>query len=181
LKRFLKFIKLVLAFTAIMFMAWALSIIALPEGMFRPYFARLLSERVGEFSFQNILLANMLPFFGVQFMNLFRVGKLPGGVYVLPIFWIIYGMLLGTNSFVFADQPVPFSISVLWTRTGFTELMAYTTVYEASREWAIWEQQGIWQVRKLGDGKWKPSPSDLIYWIAGLLLLVIAVAREVSV
>ncbi len=112
-------------------------------------------------------------------MNLFKVGKTPGGLYVLPVFWILYGLLLGTNSFVFAADPVPFSISVLWTRTGFTELLAYTLGYEASREWALWEQQGLWRVRRLPDKKWNPQAQDLAYWLAGLLLLILAVTREV--
>jgi hypothetical protein len=32
--------------------------------------------------------------FNIQFMNLFKVGKYAGGIYVLPIFWVIYGLLL---------------------------------------------------------------------------------------
>ncbi len=84
-------------------------------------------------------------------MNLFRVGKYAGSLYVLPVFWSLYGLLLGTNSFVFAGQPVPFSITVLWTRTGFMELLAYTVGYEATKGWALWEQQGLWNVRRLTD------------------------------
>ena len=153
----------------------------LPEGFLRPYFSRLFSARVGELTFWRVLLANLLiPFLGTQFMNLFRVGRYPGGLYVLPIFWVIYGLLLGTNSFVFADQPIPFSISVLWTRTGFNELLAYTAGYEASREWALWEQQGFWHARRLADKRWRPCVQDWVYWSAGFVLLVVAVAREVQ-
>ncbi|HEX6384335.1 MAG TPA: hypothetical protein VF177_06675 [Anaerolineae bacterium] len=167
--------------TLLMFATWFLSLTLLPEGVFRPYFSRLFSQRVGEFTFARIFLANFLvPFLGVQFMNLFRVGKHAGGLYVLPIFWIIYGLLLGTNSFVFADEPVPFSISVLWTRTGFSELLAYTAGYEALREWALWEQQGLWRTRRLVDRKWRPQAEDWVYWVAGLLLLLVAAAREVK-
>lgn len=163
-----------------MYAVWGLSAFLLPEGIFRPYFIRLFATRVGEFTFTRVFLANFLiPFLGIQFMNLFWVGKALGGLYVLPIFWIIYGVLLGTNSFVFAEQKVPISISVLWTRTGFTELLAYTVGYEASREWALWDQQGLWRVRRIADRKWEPSLSDWAYWGAGLLLLVIAVVREV--
>ncbi len=180
MKRFLLFLRLVLLLTALMFGIWWLSAMALPQGVLRPFFSRLLSERVGEFTFIGVLLANLFPFFGIQFMNLFRVGRHAGGLYVLPIFWILYGLLLGTNSFVFAGQPVAFSVSVLWMRTGFMELLAYTTVYEATRSWALWEQQGLWRVRRLAEKRWGPQMADWIYWIAGGVLLVIAVAREVQ-
>jgi len=181
MRRFLQFAATVIILTTLMFAVWVLSASLLPEGIFRPYFSRLFAARVGEFTFLRVFLANFLiPFLGIQFMNLFRVGKVPGGLYILPIFWILYGILLGTNSFVFAGQKVPISLSVLWTRTGFTELLAYTTGYEASREWAIWEQHGLWRVNRITDRKWKPAISDCIYWGAGLLLLVIAVAREVQ-
>jgi len=164
-----------------MFGAWALSASLLPEGIFRPYFSRLFAARVGELTFTRIFLANLvLPFLGVQFMNLFRVGKTPGGLYILPIFWILYGVLLGTNSFVFAGDKVPISVSVIWARSGFTELLAYTAGYEASREWALWEQQGLWKVKRLNDKKWQTKVQDWVYWFAGLLLLILAAVREVQ-
>jgi hypothetical protein len=181
MRRFLQFTKMVIILIALMYAVWILTVLLFPEGFFRPYFSRLFASRVGEFTFWRVFLANLsLPFLGIQFMNLFRVGERPGGIYILPVFWIIYGLLLGTNSFVFAGERIPISISVLWTRTGFTELFAYTAGYEASRRWALWEQHGLWRVSKLGDGKWKPSLSDWVYWGAGLILLLIAVLREVQ-
>lgn len=162
--------------TALMFGTWLVSAVLLPQGLFRPFFSRLFAERVGELTFARILLANLVPFFGVQFMNLFRVRRWAGGLYVLPIFWFLYGLLLGTNSFVFAGKPVPFSLSVLWTRSGFTELLAY----EASREWAVWEQPGLWAPpRRIGQG-WRPQPQDWMYWGAGAVCLVLGAAREVQ-
>lgn len=180
MKRFLVFLRLVLVLTVLMFGTWWLSALVLPQGVLRPYFSRLFSERVGEFTFGRMLLANLLPFFGVQFMNLFRVRKYAGGLYVIPIFWILYGLLLGTNSFVFAGQPVPFSITVLWTRTGFMELLAYTTGYEATKGWALWEQQGLWKIQRLADRRWKPQVGDWEYWIVALFFLLVAVTREVQ-
>ncbi len=177
--RFLSFMRLVLVLTALMFVIGWLSALMLPEGVLRPYFSRLFSLRVEQFTFERVLLANLLPFFGIQYMNLFSVGKYAGGLYVLPVFWILYGLLLGTNSFVFADQPVAFSINVLWTRTGFTELLAYTMSYEATKGWALWEQQGFWKVRRFPGRRWKPQVEDWVYWTAALLFLGIAVAREV--
>lgn len=178
--RFLLFLRLVLLLAALMFGTWFFSSIALPQGILRPYFSHLFSDRVGELTFIKVLLANLFPFIGIQFMNLFRVGKHAGGLYVLPIFWIIYGLLLGTNSFVFTDRPVAFSITVLWTRTGFMELLAYTTGYEATKGWTVWEQEGLWKVRRSIEKRWRLQVVDGVYWAAGLLLLIIAVAREVQ-
>ena len=177
MNRLLKFLSLVVMLTALMFGAWLISGILLPEGLLRPYFSRLFDTRVGELTFMKILLANLLPFLGVQFMNLYKGHRWPGGLYILPLFWILYGVSLGTNSFVYAGQPVPFSVSVLWTRMGFTELLAYTTGYEATREWALWE--GFWRSRRINGKKWNPQIQDCIYWGVGLLLLVIAAWREV--
>lgn len=180
-KRLVQFLVTVVILIALMFSVWGLSALLLPEGIFRPYFSRLFAARVGELTFARVFLANfILPFLGIQFMNLFRVGKVPGGLYILPIFWVLYGILLGSNSFIFAGERVPISISVLWTRTGLTELLAYTAGYESSRNWALWEQKGLWRVHRINERKWKPSLSDWVYWGAGLLLLVIAVAREVQ-
>ena len=178
MKRLLKFLGLVFLLTSLMYSAWLIGKILLPEGLLRPYFSRLFETRVGELTFTKILLANLFPFLGVQFMNLFKGRLWPGGLYILPIFWILYGISLGTNSFVYAGQPVSFSISVLWTRMGFTELLAYTAGYEASREWALW--QGLFLARRIVGKKWKPQMQDWIYWGVGVLLLVIAAFREVQ-
>lgn len=177
MKRLLTLFGLVLLLTASLYAAWIFSRLLLPEGLLRPYLSRLFTARVGELIFVKILLANLLPFFGIQFMNLFRGSRWPGGLYILPVFWILYGLSLGTNSFVYAGQPVTLSISILWTRTGFTELLAYTMVYEASREWSIF--QGFWQTQRIAGQKWHPQSQDWIYWGVGLFLLIIAAMREV--
>lgn len=178
--RFLNFVKLVFILILILYITWLLSKVLLPEEILRPFFSNRFSTVVGEFSFWRVFLANFLiGFLGIQFMNLFRVGKYPGGIFILPIFWVFYGLLLGTNSFVFAGDPVPISISILWTRTGVNELLAYTLGYEASRNWAIWKQDGFWRASRIQGKDWSPQLEDFIYWSAGLILLVIAVAREV--
>ena len=178
MKRFFSFVRLVVILTVLLFGAWLLSAALLPEGILREYFSRLFAGRVGELTWEKILLANLLPFLAIQFMNLFRVSGRPGGIYVLPVFWILYGVLLGTNSFVFAGERVSFSLSILWERTGFMELLAYTLGYEASRDWALW--QGAWRVSRLPNRRWRIPRQDLIYWCAGLLLLIISALREVS-
>ncbi len=179
--RLFSFLKLVLVLLALMYGTWFLSSLLLPEEILRPFFSNRFSTVVGEFSFWRVFLANfVIGFLGVQFMNLFRVGKYPGGIYVLPVFWIIYGLLLGTNSFVFAGDPVPISISVLWNRTGFNELLAYTLGYEASRNWALWRQESLWKVSRLEGRRFTPNRQDFVYWSLGFVLLMIAVVREMA-
>ena len=179
--RLLRFLGLVLVLTLLMYSAWYASARLLPEGLLLPFFVGRFSAVVSEFTFWKVFAANLLVgFLGVQFMNLFRVGRYAGGLYVLPVFWLIYGLLLGTNSFVFAGTPVPLSLDVLWTRTGFGELVAYTLGYEASREWAVWRQEGVWSAPRLIADLRRPTAADLAYWTAGLILLIVAVAREVG-
>lgn len=184
MKRLFSFIKLVFVLTLLMYSVWILSAAFLPEGILRDYFAHLFEVNPilgGQFIWWKIFSANFLvAFLGIQFMNLFKVGKTPGGLYVLPVFWILYGLLLGTNSFVFAADPIPLSISVLWTRSGFSELLAYTLGYEASCRWALWRQDGLWKIHRLSDKKWNPQMQDMVYWFAGLFFLILAVIREVK-
>ena len=180
MQRFIAFIQLVTILTVLWLAVWLISAALLPPAILRPYFSRLFAERVGEFTAGRILLANLAPFLGVQFMNLFRVGRRSGGLYVLPLYWMTYGVLLGTNSFVFADPPVTFSLSVLWTRVGYTELLAYTAGYEATRNWAVWQQASLWARPKRLASRWKTQASDWVYWGLGLLLLGLAALREVQ-
>jgi hypothetical protein len=70
-------------------------------------------------------------------------------------------------------------VDVLWTRTGFGELVAYTLGYEASGRWAVWAQESLSAPRRLADWH-RPIAHDLAYWTAGLALLIAAVAREVG-
>jgi hypothetical protein len=179
MRRLWSFVRLVLVLVALMYGAWLLSAALLPQGLLRAPFTRLFSAQVGEFSAWRIFTANLAPFLGIQFMNLFRMHKRPGGLCILPLFWILYGVLLGTNSFVFAGPPVRLSLAVLWERSGFAEALAYTAGYEATRAWAIWEQDTPFGAQRRIAGKWSPQRADWAYWLGGLLLLALAALREV--
>jgi len=135
--RLSRFLGLVPLLALLMHGAWYLSARLLPEGLLRPFFVGRFLTMVGEFTFWKVFVANLAAgFLGVQLMNLFRVGRYAGGLCVLPVFWLIHGLLPGTNSFVFAAASVPLSPDVLWTRTGFSETVAYTLGYKAFRRWA---------------------------------------------
>ena len=81
---------------------------------------------------------------------------------------------------MFAAAPVPLSPDVLWTRTGFSEIVAYTLGYEASCRWAAWAQQNLWSAPRRIATWPRPTVELLAYWMAGLILLIAAVAREVG-
>jgi hypothetical protein len=180
MRRLWGFVQLVVALVALMYGAWVISATLLPQGVLRATFTRLFSARVGEFTAWRILTANLVPFLGIQFMNLFRVRNRPGGLYILPLFWILYGVLLGTNSFVFAGPPVRLSLAVLWERSGLSEVLAYTAGYEATRGWARWEQDTPFGAQRRIADKWSPRRADWAFWLSGLLLLALAALREVS-
>lgn len=178
--RLAQVLLLILALTVLMYASWILSRLLLPEGWLRPYFTRLYSTQVETFTFWQVFGANLLPAGGVLFMNLFRVRQRPGGAYVLPVFWAVVGLLYGTNSFVFAGEPVPLSITVLWQRTGFQELLAYTLIYAASLNWTIWRLESVWSTPRLERRAWRISLEDGLYLSAGIANLAAAVAREVA-
>lgn len=184
MRRLLSLLKLILILTLLMFLSWYLSARFLPNEVLHSYFSHIFEVNPitnGKFTFWGIFVSNfVIGFVGIQFMNLFKVKKIPGGLFILPLFWIIYGVLLGTNSFIYAKDSIPFSISVLWERTGFNELVAYTFGYVATYNWALWEQQSLWGAYRIPNKRWKPQKQDVIYWCIGLFLLVIAMIREMS-
>jgi hypothetical protein len=187
--RLLRFLGLVLVLTLLMYGAWILSACLLPEGLLQRFFVGRFSNVVGEFTFWKVFLANLVVgFLGVQFMNLFRVGKHAGGLYVLPVFWLIFSAFstpdLGIGKPVLCAfctlSGSKFAASYLTLRRNISELVAYTLGYEASRGWAVWRQEGLCSApRPLADRR-RPTAEDIAYWSAGLLLLVVAVTREVG-
>jgi hypothetical protein len=74
---------------------------------------------------------------------------------------------------------VRLSLAVLWQRSGFTETLAYTAGYEATRGWTLWEQDTPFGAQRRIAGQWSPQAADWAYWLGGLLLLVVAALREV--
>ena len=177
-RRLLHFVALVSILTALMFTSWVISRAVLPQRFLAPYFSSLFLARVGELAWWRIFLANILPFLVIHFMNLYRVRGIPGGMYVLPIFWALLGVIYGTNSFIFPGQPIALSLSVVWQRTGVSELAAYTFGYEASRFWQLWE--GAWNPRRIPASRWAISRADSVFLIAGLLALLFSASRESS-
>jgi hypothetical protein len=114
-----------------MFIAWSISYRSLPEGIlhgkvlisyieivkpdFFPTFIRILTY--------NLFLAS-LP---LIITNFFKIRWLPLGYLLVPYHWIVYGILLGTNSFAVPSPTrlLP-SLDILYYGVGMYEITAYT-------------------------------------------------------
>ncbi len=76
MSRLVRFLGFVLALTVLLYGTWYLSGRLLPAGLLRSFFVARFADVVGEFTFWKVFLANLaVGFLGVQFINLFRVGR----------------------------------------------------------------------------------------------------------
>ena len=172
--------------TPIFFGVWALSLAWLPEGLFRQL--PLPSIGTCEANAANgvrLFIWNLILTGGlVALCSLFALGRFPYG-YVMP--WLlfgVYGGMLGTNSFLCAgvSDPVPLSISVLWTRAGFREIAGYLLIAAALANHFMWRQSSFFshrveRVRTLKE--LKLDCGAIIGLLAGILLLGWAAVAEV--
>jgi len=121
----------------ILLLAWIFSFRVLPEGVVRgssgAYFVPIKAENTTE-TFVRIFLWNLcLGCFPVAIGNIVRVKGVPLG-YVLAFYhWGIYGVLLGTNSFVIPG-PGRFlpSLITLFYGSGIYEISSYTLISSAT-------------------------------------------------
>lgn len=148
--------------TLIFFGAWAASLAWLPEYLF----LRLPNPTIGTCEANaaqalRIFIWNLTLTGGlVVFSSLFAVGRFPYGYTVPWLTFAIYGGMLGTNSSLCEDlsNPLPLSISVLWTRAGFREIAGYLLIAAALANQSLWRQSSFFslqveQVRCLKDVK----------------------------
>lgn len=113
--------------------------------------------------------------------NLWRVRRLPLGFVPALAYWMLYGLILGSNSFALplAERPAP-SLAVLLGRSGILELTAYLLVAAATADRARWLQEGWWRahVRRL-----EPRPLGAVHRgmiLLAAVLLVAGTVREVA-
>lgn len=166
--------------------AWIVSYHLLPEGILR---GRLLaSELPVETSqvtttFLRIFAINLFVGCGLVILsNLFRVGEVPLGYLVVIGHSILYGILLGTNSFSI-PAPVRFvpSLTTVLSRSGAFEITAYILIAAATFGFVIWGQQSWlnWHTERVGSWrKWRLSRAEAAVIIGALLLLAVANYRE---
>ncbi|MBX5477399.1 MAG: hypothetical protein IRZ18_09805 [Clostridia bacterium] len=179
------FLKLFAAAQGLLWLAWWAGYAWFPEGALR---ARTISSalplerfgpagRVVAVLGSNVLAAALF----VAGANLLRVRRLPLGFLPPLVYWGLYGLLLGTNSFAtpLPERPAP-SLAAVLARVGFMELTAYVLVAAATAGWARWRQDS-WlggPVRGL-DPRPLRAPEYTMLALAGVLL-VCAALREVS-
>ena len=123
----------------------------------------------------NTLAAGLL----VAGANRLQVRRLPLG-FVPPLaYWLLYGLLLGSNSFAtpLPARPAP-SLALALQRSGLLELTAYLLVAAATARWARWRQEGwLWgPVRPLSPAPLGAGERGMLVAAAGLLIA--AAARE---
>lgn len=143
----LTFVRLYVVAQALFWCAWWVSYTFLPKGVLRGQFVAgmLPLERLGGVATVaaailgwNALAATIF----VAGANLLRVRQLSLGFVSTLIWWILSGLLLGTNSFStrLPERPAP-SLDVLLGRAGIFELTAYVLVAAATGTAARWSQE----------------------------------------
>lgn len=166
--------------------AWMVSYHLLPEGILR---GRLLAARLPvvtpQFAttFLRIFVVNLLVGCGLVFVaNLFRVGDTPLGYLVVMGHSVLYGILLGTNSFGI-PAPARFapSLTTVLGRSGAFEITAYIVIAVATRGLVIFRQPSWWSWRSERVGSWRSwrlSVTELAMVSGALALLAAANYRE---
>lgn len=169
---------------AILLLTWILSYRGLPEGVAAgssaPYVVPITTEDPTT-TFIRIFLWNLG--FGcglIMIANFFQIKGFPLGYLLVFYRWAMYGVLLGTNSFVIPGPGRFFpSLSTLFYGTGMYEISAYTLISAA-----------VFSLRSPSEGnkaksqettealKWGiPKLSKVEWCVVGFAILVLAVSN----
>ncbi|MEM3665877.1 MAG: hypothetical protein QW222_02200 [Candidatus Bathyarchaeia archaeon] len=167
---------------AILFLTWTLSYRALPEGAVQGklgvYYVPIKTEDAAT-TFIRIFLWNLLvgciPIIAANFLQIkgFPIG------YILALYhWAMYGILLGTNSFIIPG-PGRFlpSLTTLFYGSGIYEITAYTLISSATYNLHVYDEGSFSKQKILGKRKWselKLSKAELGLIIFAILILAIA-------
>jgi len=178
-----RFVSLYLIGTILFLLSWTISYYYLPEGLLRgnSAAARLTGSQTASFPME------LLKIFGINLMSSFIViaanlsvikDKIPLG-YLIPLLWFIhYGVLLGTNSFsVPLEQPMAPSFEVL-SRSGPYEIAAYALLAASTHSIARYRLQSFFSKGAAFERAGKLSPESRIGIGAAYILLFLANVRE---
>jgi len=166
--------------------AWTASYYLLPEGVLR---GKLLGGRLPVetprvmTTFVRIFMVNLLAGCGIVTLgNLSRVGDMPLGYPIVMVHSVLYGVLLGTNSFGI-PAPARFapSLTTVLERSGAFEITAYIAIATAMRGLAIWRQRSWldWHSERVGSWrKWRLDRAEVAVVVGAILLLAAANYRE---
>lgn len=112
--------------------------------------------------------------------NLMQVRRWPLGLTAVLAMWLIYGLVLGTNSFAvpLPARPSP-SLALVLQRSGFLELSAYLLTALATAPIARWRQDGWLSGRMERIAPAPLAPRDRLLLALAVLLVGTGAMREV--
>lgn len=172
-----------LLFTA----SWTTSFYLLPEGILRGklpgQYIPVETPRVIT-TFLRVFGVNLLAGCGfVALANLCQAGNTSLGYPIVMYHVVLYGVLLGTNSFGI-PAPAHFapSLMTVLNRSGAFEITAYIAIAAATRGLVIWRQPS-WlncrQTEQVGSWrKWRLNRAEIAVIAGAILLLAAANCRE---
>jgi len=170
-----RFAGLILMGVAILFAAWSLSYRALPEriveGKSAVYYVPIRTDETVT-TFIRILVWNLaVGCIPIAVANLVSIKGFPFGYALSSYHWAMYGVLLGTNSFIIPG-PGRFlpSITTLLNGTGLYEIAAYALIASATYHLHLHEEKAkrekTSRLRAL-----KPSRSESILILLAITML----------
>jgi hypothetical protein len=169
---------------SIFFLAWTVSYLILPQGVLRGKLPStwLFGEDVDVLStFLKIFITNFI-IGGVIFSlcNLFRVGNVPLGYVAIWGQIIIFGMLKGTNSFIYPYETM-FASFIGFLRTGLWEFTAYILMTCSTIDLVIYRQESwisnkVTKIRQWSD--LKLSEVEKRVYVLGILILLLSACLE---
>lgn len=147
----IRFFSLYLLGLLIFTLAWFLSFYLLPEGVMRDtnIASKLAGSEISD-SFAKevtrIFVVNLIMGALIIAFNLsFRVNGVPLGYLIPPIWFLLFGLILGSNSFTISmTERIAPSLAVLH-RSGLYELAAYTLVAVATHNISRFEIKALFK------------------------------------
>jgi hypothetical protein len=174
-------------FCALLFTAsWTTSYYLLPEGVLR---GKLLGQHIPvvtsheRTTFLRVFGVNLVAGCGLAALaNLCQVGNTSLGYPIVMYHAVLYGVLLGTNSFGI-PAPARFapSLTVVLGRSGAFEISAYIAIAAATRRLVVWRQPSWldWHTEQVGSWReWRLDRAETAVIAGAVLLLAAANCRE---
>lgn len=166
--------------------AWTISFYYLPEGIMKG--SSVASKLAGEGllpsvakEFGRIFVINLfMASFIVAANYVLRINRIPLGYIIPPLWFISYGLIIGSNSFTFAlPQRVGPSL-IAFQRSGIYELAAYTIIAVTTYNFSRYEIKAIFKTNseKITERP-KILPQQYFGLIVALLILLGSNLKEV--
>ena len=185
-KVIVRFISLYLLGLTMFFAAWTFSYLLLPEGMLGGIgiLGRLAGDTAADAvikEFALIFSLNLIGFGAVIVGNLILRVKFFSFGYLIPLAWMmIYGVLLGTNSFsIPMEQAMAPSLAV-FGRSGLYEMMSFVLLAAATNSISLnYSESFRSKSRPVPRNERWPMKKEQWVWVAiAILLLAGAAIRE---